>query len=192
MEYILASNNKGKILEFKSSLGIEIKTLEEAGITEDVEEFGVTFEQNALIKAQAISKLFPDAIIISDDSGLEVRALDFAPGIYSKRFSGKDVNVDEENNKLLLEKLTGIEDRFSRFRTVLCVYNQKLDICNFYNGIVEGEIADHFDGEHGFGYDPVFIYQGKTFGSIPRSEKHKVSHRGRAIEKLKKSGILNV
>lgn len=192
MEYILASNNKGKILEFKSALGIEIKTLEEAGITEDIEEFGLTFEQNALIKAQAIGKLFPDAIIISDDSGLEVKALDFAPGIYSKRFSGAKTNIDEENNKLLLDKLDGVEDRFARFRTVLCVYNQKLDICNFYNGVVEGQIADKLAGDNGFGYDPIFLYQGKTFGSISANEKHIVSHRGNAIEKLKRSGILNV
>lgn len=192
MEYILASNNKGKIFEFKSSLGIEIKTLEEAGVTEDIEEFGVTFEQNALIKAQAIGKMFPDAIIISDDSGLEVRALDFAPGIYSKRYSGAKTNIDEENNKLLLDELSDVSDRFARFRTVLCVYNQNLDICNFYNGVVEGEIAEELAGDNGFGYDPIFIYEGKSFASLTSIEKNKVSHRGNAIKKLKKSGILNV
>lgn len=192
MEYILASGNQNKVRELKQLLNIEIKSLEELGIFEDVEEFGVTFEQNALIKAQAIAKKFPDAIIISDDSGLEVRALDNQPGVYSKRFSGATENVNFENNKLLLEKLEGIEDRFARFRTVLCVYSEKHEICNFYNGTVEGEIGNQMKGENGFGYDPVFVYKNKTFAQLSAEEKNDVSHRSRALNKLVESGILNV
>lgn len=192
MEYILASNNKGKIKEIKAILNIDIKTMEELGCHDEIEEFGLSFEQNALIKAQHLAKKFPNAIIISDDSGLEVRALDYAPGIYSKRFSGEDTNIDVANNKLLLSKMEDVTDRFARFRTVLCVYSQKYDLCNFYNGIIEGEIGTKTSGDNGFGYDPIFIYNGESFGSLPASEKNAISHRGRALTKLLASGDLNV
>ncbi len=192
MEYILASNNKGKISELKSLLDIEIKSLSDLGIEDDIEEFGVTFEQNALIKAQAIASKFPDAVVISDDSGLEVRALDFAPGVYSKRFSAATDNVDYENNKLMLAKMDGVEDRYARFRTVLCVYSQKYDLCHFFNGVVEGSIGYELSGENGFGYDPLFIYEGTSFASLSKEQKSSVSHRANALRKLVESGVLNV
>ncbi len=192
MRYIFASNNKGKISELKASLNIDILTLEEVGFTEDIEEFGVTFEQNALIKAQAISKLFPGDIIISDDSGIEVEALDFAPGVYSKRFSGATENVDAENNKLMLAKLSGALNRNARFRTVLCVYSQAHNLCHFFNGVVNGQILTAPEGENGFGYDPIFSYEGISFANLSKEQKNQVSHRGRAIAKLIDSGILNV
>ncbi len=192
MEYILASNNQGKIDELKSMLGIEIKSLNELGFTDDIEEFGLTFEQNALIKAQAIAKVFPDAIIISDDSGLEVRALDYAPGVYSKRFSGATTNVDFENNQLMLKRMEGQVDRYARFRTTLCVYSDKYDLCHFFNGKVEGTIGEQIDGENGFGYDPLFIYNGESFANLSAEQKNAVSHRSDALRKLLASGVLNV
>lgn len=191
MQYILVSNNQGKIREIKAILGIDIKTLAELGIDDDIEEFGHTFEQNALIKAQAIGKLYPDAIIISDDSGLEVRALDYQPGVYSKRFSGALTNVSYENNKLLLEKMSGVTDRFAQFKTAICVYSRNLDICQIVCGTVTGEIAEQFEGDGGFGYDPIFLYQGKSFASLSSEQKNQVSHRGAALRKLKLSGVLD-
>lgn len=192
MEYILASNNQGKISELKSLLNIDIKSLNDLGLDDDIEEFGLTFEQNALIKAQAIAAKFPEAIVISDDSGLEVKALDNAPGVYSKRFSGATTNVDTTNNIFLLEKMTGIEERSARFRTVLCVYSEKYNLCHFFNGIVEGHISTTIEGENGFGYDPLFIYQGTSFANMSKEQKSSVSHRGNALRKLVESGVLNV
>lgn len=192
MEYILASNNQGKVDELKSMLGIEIKSLNDLGYTDDIEEFGLTFEQNALIKAQAIAKVYPDAIIISDDSGLEVRALNYAPGVYSKRYSGAVTDIDKANNQLMLKEMEGQTDRFARFRTTLCVYSEKYELCHFFNGIVEGEIGTEIDGENGFGYDPLFIYNGKSFASLSKVEKNQVSHRSAALKKLVDSGVLNV
>lgn len=192
MEYILASNNKGKINEIKQILNIDIKTLEEVGIEEDIEEFGLTFEQNALIKAQTIGAMFPNAIIISDDSGLEVKSLNNAPGVYSKRYSGAKDNIDFENNKKLLSELEGIEDRTAAFRTVLCVYSQNNDICHIVSGRCEGTIAKAPQGENGFGYDPVFIYGGKSFADMSKSEKNEISHRACALQKLLDLGVLNV
>lgn len=192
MEYILASNNPGKINEIKALLNIPIKSLVEIGFDEEIEEFGLTFEQNALIKAQAISLQFPDAIIISDDSGLEVRALEYGPGVYSKRYSGATADVDFANNQLLLENMQGKTDRYARFRTTICVYAPLHNLCHFFNGTVEGEISHSAIGEHGFGYDPIFQYNGKSFATLSSEEKNKISHRADALAKLKASGILNV
>ncbi len=192
MEYILASNNQGKISELKSLLNIDIKSLNDLGLDDDIEEFGLTFEQNALIKAQAIAAKFPDAIVISDDSGLEVKALNHAPGVYSKRFSGATTDVDATNNNFLLEKMAGATDRSARFRTVLCVYSEKYSLCHFFNGIVEGKISTAIEGENGFGYDPLFIYQGTSFANMSKEQKSSVSHRGNALRKLVESGVLNV
>ncbi len=192
MKIIIASNNQGKIEEIKQILNIEVKTLKDLNIVEDIEEFGLTFEQNALIKAQAISKKFPNDIIISDDSGIEVRALDYAPGVYTKRFSNARENIDFENNKLLLAKMEGKSDRYARFKSVVCVYSEKYDICSFFSGCVEGEIGHEIDGVEGFGYDPIFIYENKSFARLSIEEKNSLSHRFKALSKLQKSGVLNV
>lgn len=192
MEYILASNNQGKINELKAMLGIEIKSLDDLGFTEEIEEFGLTFEQNALIKAQAIAKVYPEAIIISDDSGLEVRALDYAPGVYSKRYSGATTNVDSANNELMLSQMADQTDRYARFRTTLCVYSEKYQLCHFFNGQVEGEIATQIEGENGFGYDPIFLYNGTSFANLSKEQKNSVSHRADALQKLLQSGVINV
>ncbi len=192
MRIILASNNRGKIEELKSLIETEIYSLDDIGFTEDIEEFGHTFEQNALIKAQAISKLYPNDIVISDDSGLCVTALDNAPGVYSKRFSGATDNVDAANNQYLLEQMKTIEDRSAKFVTVLCIYAPALEIYQFFRGEVNGEIASDISGEGGFGYDPVFIHNNMRFSQLTREQKNSVSHRGNALKKLISSGVLNV
>ena len=127
MRIILASNNKGKIKELKDKLGskYEVLSLVDVNITEDIEEFGITFEQNALIKAQYVSKKYPKDLVIADDSGLEVDYLKGNPGVYSARFAegeeGYEENKDLTNTKKLLRKLDGDDNRNAKFVTVLCV-----------------------------------------------------------------------
>ncbi len=189
--YILASNNKGKVSEIKQILNIDLKTLDDLGIEDEIEEFGLTFEQNALIKAQAIGKLYPDAIIISDDSGLEVKALNNEPGVYSKRYSQSDENVDYNNNKLLLEKMKNVTDRSAMFRTVICIYSQNLQICHLFSGNVCGQIGERERGDDGFGYDPLFMYGDKSFAELTSEQKNQISHRKNALVKVIESGLLN-
>lgn len=192
MKIIFASDNQGKVEEVSAILQMDVKSLKDIGYHQEIEEFGVTFEQNALIKAQEIGKLYPDHFIISDDSGLEVSALDGRPGIYSKRYSGASTMVKENNNLKILDEMKGISNRDARFVSCLCVVNQSLDICNFYKGYVNGTIGFEQIGENGFGYDSIFIYNGKTFASIDDEAKNLVSHRKQALEKLVGSGVLNV
>lgn len=192
MEIILATNNQGKLNELRTMIDMPVKSLNDIGFHEDIDEFGKTLEQNALIKAQEIAKLFPSAIVISDDSGLEVKALDDAPGVYSKRFSNSETNIDYNNNIYLLKQMEHVTDRRAQFRTVLCVCSVKYQLCNFYSGIVEGEIGNELEGENGFGYDPLFLYMGTSFANLSIDAKNDVSHRARALRKLVESGVLNV
>lgn len=188
MDFILATNNMKKLAEMQrilSPLGINVVTAKMLGITlEDVEENGTTFEENARIKAVAACREtgLPS---IADDSGLCVDYLDGAPGIYSARFSGGHGD-DERNNDLLLEKLQGVpvEERGAHYVCAIC--------CVFPDGeeiIVRGEcygtIGFERDGNEGFGYDPLFIINGKAFGRYTAEEKDKISHRGNALRKLK-------
>ncbi len=188
MDFILATNNMKKLAEMQrilSPLGINVVTAKMLGIQlEDVEENGTTFEENAEIKATAACKEtgMPS---IADDSGLCVDYLDGAPGIFSARFSGGHGD-DERNNDLLLEKLQGVpaEERGAHYVCAIC--------CAFPDGkkiIVRGEcygtIGFERDGNEGFGYDPLFIINGKAFGRYTAEEKDKISHRGNALRKLK-------
>ncbi len=194
MEIVLASRNKKKIKELQELMAnleeIEIKvlSLDDIGVTEDIEENGTTFEENARIKASAGANL--GYITIADDSGLCVDALNGQPGIHSARFSGGN---DDDNNKLLLEKLKDLPDskRSARFVTnVVCIFPQQNDEI-VTQGEVEGYITDQRAGENGFGYDPHFFYPpfNKTFAQLTAEEKNAVSHRGKAMrlfaEKLK-------
>ena len=153
------------------------------------EETGTTFRENAAIKALAASRELPGAIVLADDSGLEVDALDGAPGVYSARFSGPDA-TDQSNRRKLLADLesAGVrgKDRSGRFRCVLVLARAGAEIAVF-DGAVEGIIATEEKGENGFGYDPTFIPDGhcETFGQLPAETKHRLSHRGRALAKLK-------
>ncbi len=152
------------------------------------EETGDTFEANALIKALDASARFPEATILADDSGLEVDALAGAPGVYSARYAGPDA-TDADNRKKLLGALATIDgnaQRSARFRCVLIlVKNGK--ILTTSDGTCEGHIAEQESGDSGFGYDPLFIPEGygKSFGVLPAATKNKLSHRAKALEKLK-------
>ena len=187
MDFILATNNMKKLAEMQrilSPLGINVVTAKMIGIDlPEVEENGKTFEDNAEIKASSACEItkMPS---IADDSGLCVDYLDGAPGIYSARFSGEHGN-DEKNNDLLLEKLKGVpmEKRTAYYVCAIC--------CIFPDGrriVVRGECHGHIgferDGHEGFGYDPLFLINGKSFGRYTAYEKDKISHRGNALRKL--------
>ncbi len=187
MDFILATNNMKKLEEMQrilAPLGINVKTAKQLGIElPEVVEDGETFEENAVIKAKSACGI-TNMPAIADDSGLCVDYLGGAPGIYSARFSGEHGN-DEKNNDLLLEKLEGVEleKRTAKYVCAVC--------CVFPNGkeiVVRGEcngvIGFERSGNAGFGYDPLFIVDGRAFGMYTAEEKDKISHRRRALEKL--------
>lgn len=185
---IIATNNQGKVKEIKAILGgfyDEILSLKDAGIVADVVEDGKTFHENAAKKAIEISRMV-SGDVLADDSGLCVDVLDGAPGIYSARFSGEDAN-DEKNNQKLLELVRDQANRTARFVCALVLANggkEKLYVEEY----AEGRIIDEPRGENGFGYDPLFYVEeyGQTFAQIPSEVKNKISHRAKALDKLKK------
>ena len=185
---ILASNNKDKVKEVKEILkGYDIISMKEAGIDVDIEENGTTFEENALIKARAIMKL-TGQITMADDSGLEIDYLNKAPGVYSARFMGHDTSYDIKN-KALIQKLEGVKgsDRSGRFVCAIAVcFPDGREIVK--RGTMEGLIAEEIKGDNGFGYDPIVYLTeyGKTSGELAPEEKNKISHRGKALELIKK------
>ena len=189
MKILLATRNKNKarevaaiLSEYRDQLGeIELLTLDDAGITDDVEENGSTFEENAMIKARAGAA--SGLITLADDSGIEVDALGGAPGIYSARFAGGHGD-DKANNELLLQKLQGVpkEKRTARYAVAIaCVLPDGETFT--VRGTTEGLILDSYDGAGGFGYDPLFwsLDLQKSFGRATPEEKNGVSHRGRAV-----------
>jgi len=190
---IVATKNKAKMVEIKqilSGLDLDIHSMEDIGFDMDIDETGDTFEQNAMIKATAIQNL-TGATVIADDSGLEVDALNGAPGIYSARYSG-DNATDEKNNKKLLEALEGVPDekRTARFVCAIAVvFNDQTGFT--VKGTVEGIINHAPVGKNGFGYDPLFYIPeyDRTAAQLPSEEKNKISHRGKAlalmVERLK-------
>ena len=185
MKIVLASRNKKKISELQTLLsqyieGIEIISLDDVGIHGEIEEDGETFEANALIKARVAAS--SGYIGVGDDSGLEVDALDGAPGVYSARYAG-DHGDDEANNDLLLKNLEDKTDRSARFVCALaCVVPDGSEPISVF-GTAEGVILSEYRGEGGFGYDPLFWFPslGKTFGELSAEEKNKISHRSNAI-----------
>ncbi|MBQ7348736.1 MAG: RdgB/HAM1 family non-canonical purine NTP pyrophosphatase [Clostridia bacterium] len=180
---VLASGNLGKIREIEVMFPeFEVIGYKQLGITEEIDENGETFYENALIKAKTVSEKL-NLPVIADDSGLCVDALNGAPGIYSARYAGD--GDDEHNNQLLLENLKNVTDRKARF--VCCmVYFYKGKILTATEN-TEGEILFEKQGENGFGYDPLFYSYDlqKCFGVASVEEKNKVSHRFRAVSKLK-------
>ncbi len=187
MDFILATNNMKKLEEMQrilSPLGIEVKTAAMLGIElPEVEEDGDTFEANAEIKAASACKI-TGLPAIADDSGLCVDYLDGAPGIFSARFAGEHGN-DEKNNDLLLQKLEGVkqEDRTAHYVCAICCIfpdGRKIVV----RGECEGLIGFERDGNAGFGYDPLFIVDGKSFGRYTGEDKDKISHRGKALRAL--------
>jgi|GEM_PF-239248 len=186
---VLASANQHKIKEFTAIFkGYEIVPMSEYGYTEDIEENGKTFLENAIIKAKAVSKFLKDKGIelpvIADDSGLCVDALNGEPGIMSARYAGGHDNK-EANRALLLKKLKDAKDRSAHFSCTIVMYMPNED-CIFTEGITEGKIIDEERGNKDFGYDCLFYSNDleKTFGEATDSEKNKVSHRGRAIKQI--------
>lgn len=185
---ILATNNKSKVKEISEMMSgsdITFESLADAGINVEVEETGTTFEENALLKAREICKLSGKPTI-SDDSGLEIDALDGAPGIYSSRFMGEDTPYDIKNNALI-EKLENVADpdRTARFRC--CMALVLPDGREFVTeGAMEGIIAREPKGINGFGYDPIlFIPEyNRTSAELSSEEKNNISHRGEALRKM--------
>jgi len=189
LKWILASNNAHKVEEIMAilkPLGVTLITMAEAGLGDvDVEETGVTFEENALIKARAIHQMTGQPVL-ADDSGLMVDALNGAPGVYSARYAGVPKS-DERNNQKLLDALAGLtpDMRKARFVCVLAYVSSEETFT--IRGEAEGVIIDEAKGENGFGYDPIFYStEGqKTFASLTSEEKNTISHRAKALQLLK-------
>lgn len=187
-KWVLASDNRNKLREYREMLegtGVVLIPRSEAGLTDEVEETGSTFEENAALKAAAAAGTL-GLPVLADDSGLEVKALGGAPGVYSARYGGPGLTDAEKCTKLLTE-MKGIEDRSARFVCAIC--------CAFPDGrtiTVRGEfpglIAHAPRGENGFGYDPIFYLPeyGKTAAELAPAEKNGISHRGRALAALRK------
>ena len=181
---VIASGNKSKIKEFAEMLvGYEVIGSKQLGVTEEIEETGETFYDNALIKAKYVAeKLGVPAL--ADDSGLMVDYLNGAPGVYSARFAGENA-TDEMNNDKLLKALNGVTDRKAKFVSELVLYYPNGEIISA-RGETLGEILTERKGNNGFGYDPIFFSFDlrKSFGEATDEEKNSVSHRGRALKTL--------
>ena len=187
---LLATNNQGKIAEFRYLLdgcGWQLVTPADVGVQLDVEETGQTYLENATIKALAFART-SGLTSLADDSGLEVDALDGRPGILSARYAGVDL-TDGERVAALLDELAGVSEdaRTARFRCVIVIATANGEVQSV-EGTVEGRIAIEPRGENGFGYDPIFELpeRGLTVAELPASEKHAVSHRGVAARKARK------
>ena len=188
MQLIVATRNAHKTREITKILGSGLALQDLTAYPEipEIAESGASFEENAKIKAIAVSKKLPD-LVIADDSGLEVGALGGAPGIHSARYAGVNASDKERMTKLLgqLAKVNPKSDRRARFCCVLAVARHGQVLATF-EGVVEGKIAARSRGLHGFGYDPIFIPDGfeETFAELPEELKNNISHRARAIRKL--------
>lgn len=181
---LIATHNRGKLREYRTLLAdlpLTVINLDEAGISVDVEETGTTFTDNALLKARAYAAM-SGHLCWADDSGLEVDALDGAPGVYSARYAGPSA-TDEDRCRKLLDALAARAGakRTARFRCVVALATPKGDTYTA-NGVCEGEITDAPRGTNGFGYDPVFFIptMGKTMAELEPEVKNRISHRGRA------------
>ena len=190
MEIIAATKNKGKVREIRRALrglGLKIYSLNDFSDSPEIEENGKTFTENALKKARFYSEYF-GKITIADDSGLEVDALKGWPGVFSARYAGKGAS-DREKNQKLLREMEGIRisKRGARFKCVMAMVSQEGKE-KVVEGSCRGRIGFRAVGRKGFGYDPLFIVPqyGKTMAQLTLEEKNKVSHRGKALKKLKK------
>lgn len=181
---VFATNNKHKLDEIRriSEGKIEILSLSDIGCHDDIPETGATLEENALQKADYIKRHF-GYDCFADDTGLEVDALNGAPGVFSARYAGESCDPEDNMDKLLRE-LNGVENRKARFRTVIAlVLNGNV---HYFDGVVHGEITSERRGAEGFGYDPIFVPDGhcKTFAELGNGEKNKMSHRAIGTRKL--------
>lgn len=186
---VFATGNAGKMREIRMILdapGVEILSMKEAGIMTDIEENGTTYEENALIKARAVAA-YTDAVVLADDSGLEIDYLNREPGVFSARYLGEDTSYRVKNAKLI-ERLQGVPDekRTARFVCAIAAVlpdGRELTV----RAAIEGRIGYEEKGEGGFGYDPIFYVPelGKTTAELTGEEKNLVSHRGKALQMMK-------
>ena len=193
MKLIMATGNQNKVREIREMLegsDIEIISMKEAGITADIEENGATFEENAAIKAEAIRDL-SGQMVLADDSGLMIDAMDGGPGVHSARFMGEDTSYDIKNAAILKE-LENVpeEKRGARFVCAMALAFPEKDGAKpktqIYRGVFEGRIAYEAKGENGFGYDPIFFVPSRNMTSAELSpeEKNAMSHRGNALRQV--------
>ena len=184
MKLVVASNNKHKLFEIRKVLGdrIELVSLNDLGFNEEIPETSDTLQGNAFQKARFIHDRFK-VNCIADDTGLEVEALDGAPGVYSARYAGENCSFDDNNRKLLKE-LDNKENRNARFRTVIALILDGKEYA--FEGEVKGVILKEKHGKEGFGYDPIFRPDGfnESFAEMPVELKNKISHRGKALTLL--------
>ena len=180
---VVMSNNDGKIREIKSVLkDFNVLSLKDLNLNIDVEETGTTFEENAILKVEALKDKYD--YVLADDSGLEISALDNQPGVYSARFLGHDTPY-EIKNKLVLEKISECDDRGARFTSVIALSDH--GVIHLFKGVLNGEISRDVRGTGGFGYNPIFIPEGfqETLAEISDDERDKITHRAKALEALK-------
>ena len=184
MQLVFASNNKNKIKEIQALVPdtIQIISLEDIGCTEDIPETADTIEGNAILKANYITSNY-GYNCFADDTGLEVDALNGAPGVYSARYAGEQKDANDNMDKLLTE-LKDTTNRKANFKTVICLNLNGTQ--QLFTGIIKGTIIDKKIGTNGFGYDPIFIAEGhqKTFAELSLEEKATISHRGIAVAQL--------
>lgn len=182
---VFATNNAHKLEEIRAILGDKVKilSLNDIDCHADIPETADTLQGNAALKAQYIYDNY-GLDCFADDTGLEVEALNGAPGIYSARYAGGEGHDSEANMKKLLSEMQDKDNRKARFRTVICLIEGGKE--NFFEGIVNGSIIRERKGGAGFGYDPVFMPDGysETFAEMGNDEKNKISHRARAVQKL--------
>lgn len=181
-DLVVVSNNKGKIKEFKEILtDFNVYSLEDLNIDLDVVETGTTFKENAQLKVEALMDQYD--YVVADDSGLEIKALDNQPGVYSARFLGHETPYEEKNLKVI-EMMKEYSDRSARFISVIAFAKQ--GELHFFEGVINGEISDEPKGSNGFGYNPIFYipeYK-QTMAEIDNDVKNEISHRALALKKL--------
>lgn len=189
IQLLVATHNRGKLIEFAemfSDLAIQWLSLDDMAITTDVEETGLTFRENAILKATTYAQE-TGLLTLADDSGLEVDALDGAPGVYTARYGGKGL-THAERYRYLLRNISHVpqEQRTARFRAVIVVAAPDGEILAEADGVCEGMIATAPAGDGGFGYDPVFYLpdRKKTMAEVGTAVKHQISHRGQAVKKI--------
>ncbi|MDX1689211.1 MAG: XTP/dITP diphosphatase [Candidatus Promineifilaceae bacterium] len=187
---LVATHNQGKVTEYAEllqDLDVEWLSLEDAGVTVEVEETGATFRENAVLKAETYARE-AGLLTLADDSGLEVDAMNGRPGVQTARFGGEDLN-SEERYRLLLERLERVPwgQRGARFRCVVALATPEGGVLETAEGAVEGRIALEPAGEGGFGYDPIFYVEerGATMAELPADVKNQLSHRARAVTAIK-------
>lgn len=194
---IFATGNKNKMIEIRmilADLGCKILSQKEAGIQADVVEGGQTFEENALIKATTIADIarkmpeYKNAVVLADDSGLEIDALNKEPGIYSARYMGEDTSYDIKN-QALIDRLEGVPDEKRTARFVCAIAAALPDgSTEVVRGTMEGRIGYEITGENGFGYDPIFYLPqfGCSSAELEPEKKNELSHRGEGLRKMRK------